>query len=70
MLNPVFILVPSRARTFLLLLFLSFTITVEAQQVQLQFSKGTKDEIPTSFKQLSPSDLSKHISFWVQVLIV
>ncbi len=69
MLNPVFILVPSRARTFLLLLFLSFTITVEAQQVQLQFSKGTKDEIPTSFKQLSPSDLSKHISFWVQVTI-
>jgi len=69
MANPVFILVLSRARTFLLLLFLSFTITVEAQQVQLQFSKGSKDEIPTSFKQLSPSDLSKHISFWVQVTI-
>ena len=69
MVNPLFILVLSRARTFLLLLFLSFTITVEAQQVQLQFSKGTKDEIPTSFKQPSPSDLSKHISFWVQVTI-
>jgi two-component sensor histidine kinase len=69
MVTPAFILFLSRARTLFLLLSLSFTITVQAQKIQLQFSKGTKDDIPTSFKQLSPSDLSKHISFWVQVTI-
>ncbi len=69
MTTPVFILALSRSRKFLILLLLAFTTTANAQKIQLQFSKGTMDSIPTSFKQLRSGDLSKHTSFWVQVTV-
>ncbi len=69
MANELFIIITSRVNRFLILLFLFLTFTAQAQKLQLQFSKGTKDKIPTSFNQFQPADLSKHISFWVQVTV-
>ncbi len=69
MASMLFILSSPRRSQFMVLLFVLVALSGHAQKIQLTFSHGTEGNRPAKFKPLSPSDLSKHISFWLLVTV-
>ncbi len=69
MASMLFILSSPRRSQFMVLLFVLVALSGHAQKIQLTFSQGTEGNRPAKFKPLSPSDLSKHISFWLLVTV-
>jgi two-component sensor histidine kinase len=69
MANELIIIARSKSSRFLILLFLLLAIAAQAQKINIGFSQGEEGKIPTAFKPLHASDLSKHISFWLIVTV-